>query len=166
MTRKEFITELHQLYLKDINYWMKEQFEKKGLYAEVKQDKENSLKKAIIKNDGMDYDYLEWACEGLEDGLSLESQLQCLEDNDGPLSSRWDYNTDEEDEEIFNRYKKYYDTIPMEEHNKQVRHKLVMQEVEQLKDKTSEEIDKALSIYVADFAEDVKHEINALRQTA
>ena len=166
MTRKEFITELHQLYLKDINYWMKEQFEKKDLYAEVKQDKENSLKRAIIKNNGMDYDYLEWALEGLEDGLSFEHQLQCLEDNDGPLSSFWEDNTDEEDEEIFNRYKKYYDTIPMEEHDKQIHYKLVMQEVEQLKDKTSEEIDEALSIYIDDFAEDVKREINALRQTA
>ena len=166
MTRKEFIAELHQLYLKDIDYWMKERFEENDLYAELKQDKENALKRAIIKNDGMDYDYLEWALEGLEDGMSFERQFQYLEDNDGPLSSRWESNTDEEDEEIFNRYKKYYDTIPMEEHMKQIHIELVMQEVERLKDKTSEEIDKELVFYCDDFVEEVKSEINALRQTA
>lgn len=169
MTRKEFIAELHQLYIEDIDHWMKERFEENDLHAELKEDKENALKRAIIKNNGMDYDYLEWALEGQQEcGLSFEDQLSSLEDSRGLLSSFWDNNTDEENEEIFNRYKKYYDTIPMEEFDKLLHRKIVMMEVDRLKTikATPEEVEEWLKMYGNDTAEEIRQELKTYLATA
>lgn len=115
MNKKEFIKELHNLYLVDVQTWMKERFEEKGIKVEAQSEaQEKAMLRSILKHNNMDYDYLEWAAEGIEEqGLTLENQFQCLSDmqeycGSGVLSGRWDCNNDEEDDEIFNCYKKYF----------------------------------------------------------
>ena len=114
MNQREFIKELHDLYLEDITQWMTDRFEERGIDVEDQSEaQEKAMLRAILKHDGMDYDYLEWAAEGNEEGSTYAEQLECLAQNQewggpGVLSGRWESNNDEEDEKIFSRYKKYF----------------------------------------------------------
>lgn len=113
MNKKEFVKELHDLYLEDVQSWMNDRFEERGIEVEEQSEaQEKAMLRSILKHDGMDYDYLEWAAEGIEQGSTYEDQLEYLSQNQswngsGVLSGGCRF--DEEDE-IFSRYKKYFTT--------------------------------------------------------
>lgn len=114
MNKREFLKELHQLYLADIQTWMKNEFlDRKINVKEQTEAQENAMKRAILKHDGKDYDYLEWAADGMTnlENYTLEDAFEELvEENyfNGILSGHFDYDEDEEIETRFNRYKKYF----------------------------------------------------------
>lgn len=114
MNQREFISNLHDLYLEDVQRRMTDRFEERGIDVEEQSEaQEKAMLRAILKHDRLDYDYLEWAAEGNEEGSTYAEQLQYLAQNQewggsGVLSGLWAFNNDEEDEKIFSRYKKYF----------------------------------------------------------
>lgn len=114
MNQREFISNLHDLYLEDVQRRMTDRFEERGIDVEEQSEaQEKAMLRAILKHDRLDYDYLEWAAEGNEEGSTYAEQLQYLAQNQewggsGVLSRLWAFNNDEEDEKIFSRYKKYF----------------------------------------------------------
>ena len=114
MNKREFVKELHDLYLEDVQSWMNDRFEERGIEVEEQSEaQEKAMLRSILKHDGMDYDYLEWAAEGIEQGSTYEDQLEYLSQNQswngsGVLSGGCRF--DDEEDEIFSRYKKYFTT--------------------------------------------------------
>ncbi len=115
MNKKEFIKELHNLYLDDVQTWMNERFEERGIEVEEQsEDQEKAMLRSILKHDSMDYDYLEWAAEGIKEcNSTYAEQLKYLSDNQdycgsGVLSGGCRF--DDEEDDIFSRYKKYFTT--------------------------------------------------------
>ena len=114
MNKREFVKELHDLYLEDVQSWMNDRFEERGIEVEEQSEaQEKAMLRSILKYDGMDYDYLEWAAEGIEQGSTYEDQLEYLSQNQswngsGVLSGGCRF--DDEEDDIFSRYKKYFTT--------------------------------------------------------
>ena len=114
MNKREFVKELHDLYLEDVQSWMNDRFEERGIEVEEQSEaQEKAMLRSILKHDGMDYDYLEWAVEGIEQGSTYEDQLEYLSQNQswngsGVLSGGCRF--DDEEDDIFSRYKKYFTT--------------------------------------------------------
>lgn len=118
MNKKEYIKGIHKLYIENLQTWMTNCFEERGIEVEEQSEaQEKAMLQAILKYDNYDSEYLEWAAQNIElFGSTFKEYLEHLTRLQkcgafGLLTRKWSDRYDVEiKDEIFNCYRKYFTT--------------------------------------------------------